>query len=234
MFFSKNSDSNSGLFRFFKRGSQDQELLEIFENKGFYSEEYVNAFLERHPRPNSDDHFTLCEIYTEMGKYEDARTELMAVRPGSILDAINNGQHAFCSIALLMETGEYKKAISAYHEHVKFLDTFMKNSVRSRIAGDYYSHAAVICAIEGDEEKMDRYIRRMREWCDIFPKHRILLEVTQVKILFAKNKEEAGQALADCRQTITDFPGFKYEWEREYFLKKLDRAEYYKDAKDAI
>ena len=234
MFFSKNSDSNSGFSRFFKRGKQDQELVEIFENYGFYSDEYVNAFLDRHPRLTSDDHFTLCEIYTEMGKYEDARTELMAVRPGSILDAINNGQHAFCTIALFMETGEYKKAISSYHEHVKFLDTFMKNSVRCRIAGDYYSHAAVICALEGDEEKTDRYIRRMREWCDIFPKHRILLEVTKVKILFAKKSEEAGQALADCRQTITDFSGFKYEWEREYVLKKLDRAEKDKDAKNAI
>ena len=205
----------------------DEELAAVYREKGFYSEEYIQVFRSRHPRMNSDDHFTLCELYIGMEKYDSASKELLSVRPGSLLDIITPAQHAFCRIAISLGSGDYSDALAIYNEHVKFLDTFMSNPVRSKIAGDYYSYAAILCAIEGkdtSDREIERYLARLREWCDLFPRHRLLLSITEVAVLYAKKEKEAEAAAAKCRQTILDFPSFNYEWEREEFLKKLDRA----------
>ena len=259
----------------------DEELAAVYREKGFYSEEYIQVFRSRHPKMNSDDHCTLCEIYAEMGRFEDARNELFAVRPGMILDDITTGQQLYCHILLSMCSGRYKDAYSTFRDNARFLDRFMSNPVRSRIAGDYYSSVASLIALfsgkstvsatsgsetgvnalaeaenssdsssekasssdnsassskgfaaaffgstkKGDAaSEVRKYMARLREWCDIFPKHRILLDITEVALLFAQNKEEAEDAAAKCRTNILDFSGFEYEWQRDYFLKKLDRA----------
>ena len=229
----------------------DEELAAVYREKGFYSEEYIQVFRSRHPKMNSDDHCTLCEIYAEMGRFEDAQNELFAVRPGMILDDITTGQQLYCHILLSMCSGRYKDAYSTFRDNARFLDRFMSNPVRSRIAGDYYSSVASLLALfsskstasepsdpsqnfksaffgstkKGDAaSEVRKYMARLREWCDIFPKHRILLDITEVALLFAQNKEEAEDAAAKCRANILDFSGFEYEWQRDYFLKKLDRA----------
>ena len=221
------------------RKEAKKRLKEVFQEKGFYCDEYVKAFIESRRKLTSDDHLTLCEIYTEMGRYDEAQKELLQVRPGSILDDIATGQNAFCQIHLFLEMGEYDKAISVYNEKVTFMDVFFKNPARSRAAGDYYCNAATLCAIlsvtnpsftmEKAQENIERYYARLREWCDTFPRNRILYEITRVRVLYAWNKEEAGEAADTCRQTVLDF-GFEHEWEREYYLKKLDRAAKLRDA----
>ncbi|MBO4926652.1 MAG: hypothetical protein J5379_00145 [Clostridiales bacterium] len=266
------SRNNNGILRKLFGRNEDPELTEVFREKGFYSDEYVNAFKARRQKLSSDDHFTLCEIYTEMERYDDAQSELLSVKAGSILDDITTGQRAFCRIAIAFGTGKYEDALRVYEELGRFLDTFMKNPVRSRVAGDYYFYSAALCAMFTDEdakkaqpsatekalasfmgtsptgvnsEKLEKYLARLREWCDIYPKHRILYDITEVAVLFAKSKantdsgdtteinegvrnvayrKEAEDAAAKCRQNILDFSGFKYEWEREYYLRKLDRA----------
>ena len=186
----------------------------------------MQAFINNRKRLTSDDHFTLCELYIEMEKYDAAQKELLSVKPGSLLHIITTGQFAFCQIALYMGTGEYDDAKAVYGDKVKFLDTFMKNPVRCRIAGDYYSYAATLCAMIGDEKKKETYFARMREWCDVYPKHRILLDITEAAVLYAKgHKEEAEKAADQCRQTILNFQDFNYEWERAYYLRKLERTE---------
>ncbi|MBR5975785.1 MAG: hypothetical protein IK020_11455 [Clostridiales bacterium] len=213
------------MFSIFKKNKPDDELTRIFREKGFYCDEYIQAFINSRKHLTSDDHFTLCELYIEMERYDAAQKELLSVKPGSLLDIITTGQLAFCRIALHMGTGEYDEAKAVYAEKVKFLDTFMKNPVRCRIAGDYYSYAATICAMTGDEKKKETYFARMREWCDIYPKHRLLLDITDIATLYAKNQNEEAEEAADkCRHTILDFPDFNYEWERGYYLRKLDRT----------
>ena len=215
------------MFSIFRKNPADAELDRIYKEKGFYCDEYVEAFRAAHPRLRSDDHFTLCELYIGMEKYDSASKELLSVRPGSLLDIITPAQHAFCRIAISLGSGDYSDALAIYNEHVKFLDTFMSNPVRSKIAGDYYSYAAILCAIEGkdtSDREIERYLARLREWCDLFPRHRLLLSITEVAVLYAKKEKEAEAAAAKCRQTILDFPSFNYEWEREEYLKKLDRA----------
>ncbi|MBO4689148.1 MAG: hypothetical protein J5636_11635 [Clostridiales bacterium] len=220
------------MFSIFKKNKPDDELTRIFKEKGFYCDEYVQAFIHSRKHLSSDDHFTLCELYIEMERYNDAQKELLSVKPGSLLDIITTGQLAFCQIALYMGTGEYDDAKAVYEDKVKFLDTFMKNPVRCRIAGDYYSYAATICAMIGDEKKKETYFARMREWCDIYPKHRILLDITEVATLYAKaaalagvTPDEAKSAKETCRDTILNFQDFNYEWERAYYLRKLERTQ---------
>lgn len=202
----------------------DNSLSSIYQAKGCYCQEYLDAFTSRFPKKNNDNLFTLCEIYTELERYEEAKECLDPITPGSILDDITKGQLLHCRIMLFMEEGKFQKALEIYSENKKFLDRFMKNPVRSKISGDFYSNSAVLCAFSKDAEYEDIYIKRLREWCDIFPKNRLLLEITQAKILLLTQNEEAEEALASCRRHILDFQGFQYEWEREYYIKKLDRA----------
>jgi len=217
---------------------KDSPLASVYKEKGCYSQEYLDAFIQQFPKRNNDNLFTLCEIYTEMERYAEAKECLEPITPGSILDDITRGQLLHCRITLYMETGDLEKALSTYQDNKKFLDRFMHNPVRSKIAGDYYSNGAILSALSGDNEFEDTYIRRLREWCDLFPKNRLLLEITEVKLLLLResgkisvpslerkeDKEKAGDALANCRKNILDHSGFQYEWEREYYLKKLDRA----------
>ncbi|MBR6254460.1 MAG: hypothetical protein IKR22_03395 [Clostridiales bacterium] len=215
----------------FNRNSEAKEnLKKVYEEKGFYCEEYVQAYLATRKKITSDDHFTLCELYIGMERYEDAQKELLSVHARSIMDDMTTGQLCLCKMSLFTETGAYKDASDLYGERVRFLDVFFKNPVRSRAAGDYYYYASVISTLMGLEDKLDIYIRRLREWCDIFPKNRILLSITETAVLFVKKDEKAGEALAECRQTILDFSGFKYEWERDNYLKKLERTARLKDA----
>ncbi len=206
-------------------GSSDRsELASIYEQKGCYCQEYLDAFQAQNPKKNNDYYFTLCEIYTEMERYEDAKDCLAPITPNSILDDITRGQLLFCRIMISMETGNIKKATEIYSDKVKFLDRFMMNPARSKIAGDYHSYCAVMAACSGDEKTEDCYIRRLREWCDIFPKNHVMLEITQVKVLFARKSEKAEEAWQQCHQMLLGFSEFRYPWERDYFLKKLDRA----------
>ena len=215
-----------------KNSEANKKLKEVYEQKGFYCDEYIEAFLATKKKITSDDHMTLCEIYTEMERYEEAQKELLQIHAGSILDDMAVGQRAFCQINYYIETGDFDKAIEVYNDKVRFLDVFFKNPARSRLAGDYYFHAALLCTLMCQKdpsaekalaEKINTYYARLREWCDIFPRNRILYEITVVRVLFVQNKEEAGEAFDNCRKTILDFD-FKHEWEREYFLRKLDRT----------
>lgn len=218
-----------GFFDFLRKHvNDDQEdgysLASIYKVKGCYCEEYLDAFMEQCPKKNNDNRFTLCEIYTELERYEEALDCLDPITPNSILDDITRGQLLHCRIMIFIETGKMERALELYTENKKFLDRFMKNPVRSKISGDFYSNSALLCAYANDDKYEDIYIKRLREWCDLFPKNRLLLEITEVKLLLLKKHEEAEEAFAHCRETILDFSGFQYEWEREYYLKKLDRA----------
>lgn len=218
-----------GFADLFRRKTPEQKeaivaLARIHVEKGCYCEEYLDAFKKANPKLTSDDYLTLCEILIEMERYDEAKDCLLRVRPGAIFDDMTEGAHSHCQLALAIETGHFKEACRIFEAERRFLDTFMSNPVRSKVAGDYYSNAAVLCALSGDEESCDRYIRRLREWCDIYPKHPILLKITEVKVLFAQGKQEAEAALADCDQAILDFSGFKFNWEQDYYRKKLSRA----------
>jgi len=216
----------SDLFR--RKTPEEKEaeaaLARIYERKGCYSEEYLEAFMQAHPKLTSDDQLTICEILIELQRYDEAKDCLLRVRPGAIFDDMTEGAHTHCQLTLAIETGHFREACRIFETERRFLDTFMSNPVRSKVAGDYYSNAAVLCALSGDEESCDRYIRRLREWCDLYPRHPILLKITQVKVLFAQGKKEAEAALAECDQAILDFMGFKYYWEQEYYRNKLSRA----------
>lgn len=221
--------SDMGFFDFLRKYiNDDQEdgygLASIYKVKGCYCDEYLDAFMAECPEKNNDNRFTLCEIYTELERYEEAQDCLDPITPSSILDDITRGQLLHCRIMLFIETGKMDRALELFSDNKKFLDRFMKNPVRSKISGDFYSNAALLCAFANVAKDEDIYIKRLREWCDLFPKNRLLLEITQVKILLLKKSEEAEDAFALCRETILDFPDFQYEWEREYYLKKLDRA----------
>ena len=225
------------MFSFFSKERKEaaRKLREAYENHGFYSDEYIEAFIASKKRLTSDDHFTLCDIYTELQRFDEAQKELLSCKSGTFLDDITTGQIALCKIALAMGTGDYNEAIEAYEDRSRFLDIHFKNPARSRAAGDYYMYAATINAIlqrkvgYGEaydiyKEEIKKYYARLREWCDVFPGHRIQFDLTQTMVQFAKGEmKEAEKAYDECKSNILNHD-FKYEWEREYFLNRLDRA----------
>lgn len=223
------------MFSFLSKEKKEAKarLRAAYEQYGYYSDEYIEAYLASTKRITSDVHYTLCEIYTEMERYDDAQKELLSCKSGSFMDDISTGLQAICKISLFFARQDYDEALSVYGDRVRFLDVHFKNPARSRVAGDYYMYAASLCAIAGRkdpdslqkyEDLIKKYYARLREWCDVFPRHRLQFELTQTMVLFAKGEnEEAEEAFAKCRQSILDHD-FKYEWERENFLKRLERS----------
>ena len=224
------------MFSFFsskEKKAAQARLRKAYEEHGYYSDEYIEAYLASIKRKTPDVHYTLCEIYTEMERYDSAQKELLSCKSGGFMDDISTGLQAICKIAYYTAIQDYDEALSVYGDRVRFLDVHFKNPARSRVAGDYYMYASTLCAIaerkdpdsfEKYEDLIKKYYARLREWCDVFPRHRLQFELTQTMVLFAKGQnEEAEDAFAKCKQSILDHD-FKYEWEREDFLKRLERS----------
>ena len=200
-------------------------LKEIYELKGSYCEEYAEEYKRIHSPLKGDDYFTLAEIYIEMEDYEKAKDLLSHITPASMFDDINQGQFEHLWITILLYTQRWEDALERYKKNRSFLDVFMSNPVRASIAGDYNENAAILSAIDEEKEDVETYLSRLREWCDMFPKNRMQVSITEAEVLFATGKEEkAEDALHTIEQDILLNNKYKYEWERENMLKKLYRA----------
>lgn len=235
MFFNKLSEQKK----------QKEELGRIFREHGCYSDEYIETFQAYQTKPNADSQLILVSIYIEMGRLEEAKKALMNVDFG--LDKLidNNAKAKKIHLQIMLDLAEGKTfdARDTYKENTHFLDKTMKNPFISNIAGDYYAYAAALTTLTvafTEHPDVKKYLARLREWCDTYPKNRILYDITQVWLAYVKSthamissgtgmesvdaKKEAEAAAAKCRETILDFDGFSYEWEREFYLNRLDRV----------
>lgn len=215
-----------------ERKKQKEELGRIFRENGCYSNEYVEAFTAFHPKMSSDEQMILTSIYIEMGRLDDAKKSMMNTDFGvdKLIDSNAKAKKVHLQIMLDLAEGLADEAKSLFTENTRFMDKNMKNPFASNIAGDYYVYAASFSTIiDGDRtsEDTEKYLARLREWCDTYPRNRLLYEIAEVWLAYVQpdaNKEEAEATAAECRKSILDFDGFNYEWERTFYLNRLDRV----------
>ncbi len=208
----------------YKLMGTNEEIETIYKQKG-HCDEWVEAYKNGHPKMKVMDKLTLADALVSLEKFDEAEALLESVNVGITADDITKGTYFLVLINLYIGQNRAADALAILEKHGKFLNIFYSAPAYQRMGGAFYDSAAVVLAMNDYHDDASRYYELEKQWAAKYDKTGIYPMITNVRLLKLVGNEEAAQNEAEtARNYINNYNGLDMPWQKNSFLKMLDKA----------
>ena len=208
----------------YKLSGTSEELQRIYVEKGV-CDEYFECYKKLHNKPTKLDRITVADFLIYVGRYEEAEGVLDRVKSSILDDDDIKTLYNFELMYMYILTGRREEANNIYLKYHKLIDVYFSSRLRSNVSVVYYDNAAVLAALNGNEQAAINFHSLVERWSEKYDETKIMPRISYVNILYAfGRKDEADEEYEAVKKIINDFSGYKTDWQKESFLRTLERS----------
>lgn len=207
----------------YKLAGTSEEVQKIYTEKGLCPE-YVEAYHALHPKPKTFDKCLIADMYLAIDQFDKAGEILDSIHIGFMSDDDEKGMYYYVLMNYLMLTKRKDEAISILKREQKYLNIYWGSPGRARFCGAFYDCVATLSSTCGYSDIANYYYQLEQAANAKYDQTGLMSPISKLNILYAAKSPEADAQVEPIRQQIEAYNDYKNVWEKDYFLKLLEKA----------
>lgn len=199
---------------------RNREAMAIYKQKGI-CDEYAAALSKRYSKLSNLQLVNLANVYMALERFNEAERVLNSMPGEALLHGPVKLWYYKSYIWLYLCTGRYQQALDIFDASRDRLEKFFGGEGAS--ASSFYDDAAICMAIRRDFAAADAYRNRSVQATANYPNRAYNPYMIMAELFMIDgNEAEAMRAADSARQAVFSCVSFKYPWERDDSLRRID------------